>query len=340
MGAIFFRKNVGPLPLMLSDRISQQKKDPTAGQISYGREKFLGRNLLLSPYVGTDTQSIKSDFEEFYNSINLPNSHRLLSNSRTDALTEHIKKRFLVREAFTGGSIPKYTALKDYADLDLFIVLESVHSINRTPADLLQNMRDCLGGYRAGISKKNGQAVTVYFDTWPQVDVVPVLPTELFGSTSYLIPDMNRQNWITSNPKEHATDIANKTSLYGSEFRKIIKMVKWWNKKHGDYLQSYHIEVLALQSLSPTFTNYAWELYLFFDEAVKSIERTISGAPNFYKTSFIDTYLNNFEKYEILKRLQTAKDKACQAWYSEIKLNDFSYSKKLWNQVFNRGFTE
>ncbi|MDI9639403.1 nucleotidyltransferase [Kamptonema cortianum] len=106
-----------------------------------------------------------------------------------------------------GRAIPRYTAVSGYADLDVIVVLHyGKHIKDRTPSQVLQSVRDALGEYRPGV-RKNGQAVTLKYKTWPNVDIVPVarVVNDDGSVDHYSVPDMTREVWIHSRPRNHST---------------------------------------------------------------------------------------------------------------------------------------
>lgn len=249
-------------------------------------------------------------FSEFHHAINIKDDQRDTSRARRDSIVNYLKEDFHILEAFPSGSITKYTGLRGFADLDVMVALNyGRHCKNKLPSEVLQQVRDVLSHYKTG-AKKNGQAVTLYYSTWPDVDIVPAFRTvgENKAVIHYNIPDMNTETWIRSNPKIHSAILKERASTYGSEFRQIIKMVKWWNRQHSSYLQSYHIEVLALISLTGRFSNFSFELWRFFDHACKSLEATLAGAPLQYFEGCVDEYLSYSDLLEAYKRLEIARD--------------------------------
>lgn len=292
---------------------------------------------LLAP-----VRTVDQVFFEFHDSINITGDQREICSSRRDSIIAYLKKDFHIVEAFASGSIPKYTANRGYADLDVIVALHyGQHCKDRLPSQVLQSVRNALSGYKTG-SRKNGQAVTLYYDTWPNVDVVPAFQTgDDYGNVLYYnIPDMNTQTWIRSNPKMHSAAIKERASTYGAEFRKIIKMVKWWNRKHSSYLQSYHIEVLALQSLTSSFTNFPLEMSIFFRKACESLESSFLGLPSLqYLDSYVDGYLTISDREEALKRVRSARDLSLEAWGATFgNPPNQQRAMALWRQMFGEKF--
>ena len=276
--------------------------------------------------------TVAVSFDKFYQNINLSGDHREAANRRRDDIVKTLKKNLNVIEAFSSGSIPRYTALKDHADLDVMVALHyGDHIKGRKPSEVLQEVRNLLSEYKTNV-RKNGQAVTLYYVTWPNVDIVPCSRTvdDNGNVTSYSIPDMNTEQWITSKPKNHTSNMTSHAGKCGSNFKRAITMVKHWNRTHSSYLQSYHIEAMALRIFDSSMTDISWDVFKFFDEAVKLMDTYI-----WYEGAFVDDYFTYDKKQEAKKRLETARDKARSAWaktYGDD--NDHEGAIKIWRQIF------
>lgn len=285
--------------------------------------------------------TVSAAFSEFYDAVNLSGDHRLTANKRRDHIVGKLSKDFEILDSFSSGSIPKFTALKGHADLDLMVVLHySKHVKGKTPVEVLEAVRKSLSEWKTG-GRKNGQAVTLYYDSWPNVDIVPVSRwADPDGNvTHYEVPDANTGAWIKSRPKVHADNIEAKAADCGANFRRIIKMVKEWNRTHSKYLQSYHIEVLATKVFDSNLDDTSWNVFKFFDAA-----RPLLDAPLWYDTGFADSYLSDDDRDEIRKRFDTAIGIARAAWHAGYegglftKVADHKGAIEKWKQLFGERF--
>ncbi len=280
--------------------------------------------------------TVEVSFDKFYENINLPGDHRETANHRRDDIVDSLKNKLDIIEAFATGSIPRYTAVKGYADLDVIVALHyGKHIKDKKPSEVLQTVRDALAEYKTNV-RKNGQAVTLYYKTWPDVDIVPAsqIADNAGNVTSYEIPDMNTETWIQSQPKKHSSNITDRAGTCGSSFRKIITMVKWWNHQHSEYLQSYHIEAMALQIFTSSLSDMPWDVYTYFDKA-----STIIGSYLWYEGAFVDNYLSYEQRQEAKKRLETARDKSRDAWHKTYDKNsDHEGAIEIWRQIFGDKF--
>lgn len=280
--------------------------------------------------------TVAVSFDRFYENINLAGDHREKANTRRDDIVATLSKSFDILDAFSTGSIPKYTALKQHADLDVMVVLHyGKHIKGKTPTQVLQSIRDALAEWRTGV-RRNGQAVTLHYQTWPNVDVVPVSKTTNQDGEvlHYNVPNSNTNSWIESRPKSFSSAIEAKSAECGSNFRRIIKMIKHWNRFHGDFLSSYHIEVLAVKVFSGYLGDTPWYIFQFFVEALKLLR-----GPLWYDTGFADDYLSWADRQEVLKRFDKAVERSRIAWYKTCGSNDDDKGAiELWQQIFGNDF--
>jgi len=279
--------------------------------------------------------TVAVSFDKFYENINLPGNHRDTANRRRDDIVDTLKTKVNIIEAFTSGSIPRFTAVKGYADLDVIVALHfGEHIKGKQPSQVLQEVRDALGEYRQ-IVRKNGQAVTLYYKTWPNVDIVPAsqIVDDAGNVTAYKIPDMYNELWLRSKPKKHTSNITSQAQLCGPSFRKIITMIKWWNHQHSEHLQSYHIEAMALQVFTSQLSDMPRDVFKFFEKASELIQSSL-----WYEGAYVDSYMSSSQRQEAKKRLETARDKSRDAWYKTYKYDDHGGAITIWRHVFGDKF--
>jgi hypothetical protein len=279
--------------------------------------------------------TVESAFTGFYDAINLDGDKRDIANSRRDHIQGILSKNFEIVESFSSGSIPRFTALKDHSDVDVIVALHySKHIKGKTPAQVLQSVRGVLSEYKTTV-RRNGQAVTLYYNSWPNVDVVPVARyVDVQGNiTHYDVPNENTGLWVKSKPKIYSKNIEDKASECGYNFRRIVKMVKLWNMTHSNYLQSYHIEVLALKVFGGNIDATPWNVFQFFDKA-----RPLLVNQLWHDVGYVDSYLTFADRQEVLKRFDTAISKSRDAWYQTHDKNNHEKAIIFWRQIFGDKF--
>jgi hypothetical protein len=280
--------------------------------------------------------TVQAAFDGFYESINLSGDHRDTANTRRDRIVSLLENHFEIVEAFPSGSIPRFTAVRSYADVDVIVALHyGKHIKDRKPSAVLQSLRTALAKYETSV-RQNGQAVTLRFETWPNVDIVPANQvTDGQGNvTSYSIPDSSKEQWLYSRPKTHSQNIEKRSSTAGASFRKIIKMVKWWDHKHSATLQSFHLEVIALSALTTSLNDMPWDVFSYFNNAA-----SLAQSGMLYEGSYADAYLDYTARREATSRLEKARDIARDAWYATHGTNsDRRGAIDKWRVLFRDQF--
>jgi len=87
-------------------------------------------------------------------------------------------------------------------------------------------------------------------------------------------------------------------------------MVKEWNSCHSQYLQSYHIEVLALNVFNTHISDLGLAIHTFFDSGLALLK-----SPLAYNDGVADEYLSRSDRAEAVKRFETAKTASLMGWY-------------------------
>ena len=280
--------------------------------------------------------TVAVSFDKFRENIELSGDHRETAAARKDRIVSLLKNSFEILDAFPTGSIPRFTAVRGHADLDVMVALHyGKHIKGKNPSGVLQEVRDALGEYRTNV-RKNGQAVTLSYKTWPDVDIVPVARTvnDAGNVTHYEVPDSNSKAWIVSKPRTHSKVMSRKNEECGPDFKRIVKMIKWWNHQHSSLLQSFHIEVMAIKIFASELDDYPWNIFKYFEEAAK-----LAGSSLWQDNAEVDGYLSSDDRQEVVKRLETACDKAREAWSLTYGQNDdHERAIEIWHQIFGSEF--
>jgi hypothetical protein len=160
------------------------------------------------------------------------------------------------------------------------------------------------------------------------------MPTSDGGVNYYNVPDSNSGLWLPSRPRKHANAINERDKECGYRLKPLIRIVKKWSKEHSDLMESYHIEVLCLSIFDEDMSDYSWEVFRFFDAAVNLV-----SAPLAYEAGHADDYLGSEQRREVVKRLETARDKAREAWYLTFNgRTDDEKAVEIWRQIFGDKF--
>lgn len=280
--------------------------------------------------------TVPFSFGKFIENISLTGDHRGTAEARRGRIVSLLGNTFTIIDSFATGSIPRNTALKTHSDLDVFVVLHyGKHIKGKSPEAVLQSVRDALGNYRTNV-RKNGQAVTLYYESWPNVDIVPVagVVNEDKSISHYDVPDMNSGKWLTARPRRHANAIDARDAEVGRKFKPLLRMAKEWNLAHSDLMQSYHLEVIGLHGIDWLGDEWSWSVFKFFEAATK-----LASSYLWYEDGFADDYLDYSSRSEVVKRLENARDKASEAWYSTYNgRSEHEKAIRIWRQIFGNRF--
>lgn len=261
--------------------------------------------------------TVPVSFDKFIENITVSGNQSKIASSRSQSIVDLLNKEFSILEAFPLGSLVSGTSLKGQADADVMLILHFENDVKgKSPTKVLQTVRDKLSEYNTRMAKKNGQAVTLYFKTWPNVDIVPAYKVTDNGALyCYKIPNMNDDTWIETRPKIH---IENMKAMSSYKIN-LVKMIKEWNRKHSSYLSSFHIEVMAL-SYEEFHDDYAWHTLKFFEHMYEKVQYRIPSPSGL--GGYVDDYLSYSDRQEARQRIETALGKSRNAWSDSYNNRD------------------
>jgi SMODS domain-containing protein len=270
-------------------------------------------------------------FDQFLRRITISGDLRSIATTRRDRIAELLEGNMETLDIFPTGSLVRGTGLKGSSDVDVIALLHYTrHVKGKTPTQVLESVRDALSDYDARIVKRNGQAVTLYFKTWPNVDLVPAKRVKLDnGGREIQIADSNSDTWIPTNPTGHDA----KVKKIPLRRRQLIRMAKCWNVAHSSYMQSFHIELAALKTAYATDDeswaedDWTYSLVEFFEAAEELTDLT--GQLCFeYET-------DDWE--ELRTRLRRAKALANEAW-AAVRNSDYAKAMEKLRVLFGDRF--
>jgi hypothetical protein len=292
------------------------------------------RSPLRAARAAATTDTVPRAFARFAEKISLAGEHGPTVDDRREHVVSLLRRAFKIVDAFSTGSIPRMTGLKTRTDLDVMLVLHDRHTTGRAPSEVLQGVREVLDDQCAGVGR-TARAVTLAYPTWPNVAIVPVTAPSRRDRARFGIPDLHTETWIASTPHAHTRNMDAKAAECGAAFRHLIQMIKCWNRRHGELLESFHIDALASEIFSGNLRqDYPWHLYRFFSEAVKRVAQPLD-----YLGTAVGSSLDADTCGEVTKRLTTARDRSRDAWHATYGThNDHHEALRLWRIVLGEDF--
>jgi hypothetical protein len=152
----------------------------------------------------------------------------------------------------------------------------------------------------------------------------------------YIIANAINNFWLETDPKKHVVIMSDANKYHKGNLVPLIKMIKSWNKGHGSFFRSFHLEVLALEAFqNVTITDFQSGLRFFFDKARVSV-RNKNLDPAGYGDD-IGRYITQATVDEASRKLQRAFNSAVNA---EMYGNrgDHKNAIHLWKQLMPNHF--
>jgi len=207
--------------------------------------------------------TVDDAFRKFKSRLELKPKEQKNASDRHTEVREFIRTKFAIERDFLTGSYARHTKTKPLKDIDIFFVMKATEAHYKDEAAGV-----VLDDYRKALEEKYGkkavrqQSRSINVDFGVVVDAedktdyrivsVDVVPAFESGS-DYEIPDGDTGKWIKTNPEVHAQKAVDAHQAYSSEWKGLVRMVKYWNNnaKHGEkpVKPSFLIEVMALQCL-------------------------------------------------------------------------------------------
>jgi hypothetical protein len=111
--------------------------------------------------------------------------------------------------------------------------------------------------------------VTVRYSDWPNVDILPALPTT--DPKGFLISTESGAGWQPYSPDEHDRIVSAASKRLGPRFKKLTRIIKWWNYTTDTPLKSYEIEALVAQTFPSNIPDYTEAICRIFYEILRKL---------------------------------------------------------------------
>lgn len=195
-------------------------------------------------------------------------------------------------QVYSTGSLVHGDAMTPLSDFDVGIVVSDRGSgygpEGRGPSSLCERacnaIRESLHRhFPSSAVTVDGQkrAILVDFDVANMhgsfsADVIVAVPN--LNGPGVLIPDLFRDGWDQSHPMAHAEMVHGAVRRIGAPFIQVVRLVKYWNRRHGMPLCSWNIKALALGCLVP-WVSLTEALHIFFHTAAQALSRELTPDP-------------------------------------------------------------
>ncbi len=197
------------------------------------------------------------------------------------AISKHTDIRDLVRatwqleDDFLTGSYRRETKTKKLKDVDIFGVIDpkgpQAHLRNHHPSMVLEELRKLLTTQYSDVVA-DGFACVVQFGEEDEVASFDVVPAFKRKGGGWEIPDADRSDWISTNPKTHHHQSTKKNGECDEKFVPFVKMIKGINRNFDEPITPpFLLEVMAQELVMPPFRRYQDEVTWFLASAAERI---------------------------------------------------------------------
>lgn len=207
--------------------------------------------------------TVDQAFRKFKSRLELNQREQDNASKRQQEVRDVLGAKFAIDRSFLTGSYKRHTKTKPLKDIDIFFELSEAERRYRdkAPDKIIDAFYDALASeYGEAAVRKQTRSVNVDFgvviDSEDNTDyrVVSVDAVPSFSKDGdYEIPDRDVAKWILTNPETHAAKATAAHQAFSSEWKGLVRMVKYWNNNpvHGEkpVKPSFLIEVMALECL-------------------------------------------------------------------------------------------
>lgn len=257
-------------------------------------------------------KTIADAFRTLRSNLEITDLQEQTVSGRQQAIRGVLERDFAVKDSFLTGSYRRSTMigpLKE-ADVDIFVVLDVKYYRQDGKKALLESVKKSLRKTYTLTPdiRPDGSAVTITFSDF-KVDVVPSFVRKGGG---YLIPSLELNKWISTDPKKHVELWSTSNKAHNGDLVPLIKMLKGWNKSRS-LLKSFHLETLIWTALNGvTITDYPSGMWFVFDKAIALVQRQLADPAGY--SADVGEHVDTQAKIKALvDRLTWARDRSLEA---------------------------
>jgi len=208
--------------------------------------------------------TVEEAFRKFKSRLELNSKEQKNATERHTEVREYIRSKFGIERDFLTGSYARYTKTKPLKDIDIFLVMtdkEKKKFRDQAAGVVLDDYEKALvDKYGKDSVRRQSRSINIDFGVVVgeddktdykvmSVDVVPACD----AGKQYEIPDGDTGKWIKTDPEVHAEKATAAHQAYSSEWKGLVRMMKYWNNNpaHGEkpVKPSFLIEVMGLECL-------------------------------------------------------------------------------------------
>ncbi|HEX8647659.1 MAG TPA: CBASS oligonucleotide cyclase [Thermoleophilaceae bacterium] len=195
--------------------------------------------------------------------------------SKHKDIRELVEASWQLEDHFLTGSYRRDTKTKKLKDVDIFVVIDpkgpQANLRDQHPSVVLEELRKLLAAKYSGVIP-DGFGCTVKFGMDDEVASFDVVPAFKRKGGGWEIPNAERSDWISTNPKLHHEQSTKKNGQCDEKFVPLVKMIKGINRNFNEPIKPpFLLEVMAQTLVSAPFGRYQDEITWFLASAAERI---------------------------------------------------------------------
>lgn len=287
--------------------------------------------------------TVPKAFDEFEAKLRPTNNQQATIASRRSVTARYLSQSFgsgsgmELLSTNVIGSADRETIIRPVGDIDVLAVFEDAafYNYRNDSRKFLYRVRDALNKYNVKIVGARGQAVRLFYDQPPHVDIVPAVKRDSGG---YFIPSgttdfWGHHRWLITDPDEHARWISEQNAALSYNLKPLIRLLKRWNREHSSHLRSFHLEVMAAEVFATLGSNRRTASQEFFEWAGNHIDVKDPAGHSGNLSSYM-TWYSRLEFQSLLDNSSRRANKAIEAEESGNRAE----AMRLWRIVYGPEF--
>ncbi len=243
-------------------------------------------------------KTIAEAFRVFRSNLEITDLQEQAFASRQRDIRGVLDRDFVINDTFLTGSYRRRTMIRPLkeADVDIFIVFDVKYFHRDGKKALLESIKKSLRKTytKTPDIRPDGSAVTITFTDF-KVDVVPAFNRNGGG---YIIPSLELNKWIPTDPRKHVELWTAANKAHNSNLVPLIKMIKGWNKSRNLF-KSFHLETLILKALDGvTITDYPSGMRYVFNKGISLVQYELADPAGY--SDDVGAHVNTEAKIKLL----------------------------------------
>lgn len=287
--------------------------------------------------------TVPQAFDEFEAKLRPTSTQQVAIASRRSVTAKYLSQSFGAGSGMellssnVIGSADRNTIIRPIDDIDILAVFEDAafYNYKNDSRKFLYRVRDALNKYSVKVVGARGQAVRLFYDQPPHVDIVPAVRRDSGG---YFIPSgetdfWGNHRWLTTDPDKHARWMSEQNAVLDDNLKPLIRLLKRWNREHSSHLRSFHLEVVVAETFKTLSSNRRTESQKFFEWAGDHI--SVKDPAGHSKD--LSNYMNWYSRVEFRSLLDSSSKRAKKAIEAE-GAGDLAEAMRLWRIIYGPEF--